>query len=81
MKYVKYTSVGMSLSGKAGKVSYLHTACHDAMNMTTAGPEGEEIEGTPPPGVNCVWCGQPIESDALPNLPFIGNRAKDTARG
>lgn len=60
MKYVKYTSVGMSLSGKAGKVSYLHTDCHATMNTTTAGPQGEEIEGNPPPGTICVWCRKPI---------------------
>ncbi len=63
MKYVKYTSRGLSLSGKAGNVSYLHTDCHTTMNQTTAGPEGEEIEGNPPPGIACIWCGKLILSD------------------
>jgi hypothetical protein len=52
----------MSLSGKAGKVSYLHPDCHNTMNATTAGPQGEEIEGNPPAGAICVWCGKPIIS-------------------
>lgn len=62
MEYVKYTSLGLSLSGRAGKVSYLHIDCHRAMNATTAGPKGEVIEGNPPDGVICVWCGKPISS-------------------
>lgn len=65
MRYVKYTSVGLSLSGKAGKVSYLHTDCHNAMNATTAGPKGLEIEGDPPSGVKCVWCGKPIDEEKV----------------
>jgi hypothetical protein len=60
MKYVKYISVGLSLSGKAGKTSYLHTDCYRAMNVTTAGPSGEIINGNPPSGVTCAWCGKSI---------------------
>ncbi len=65
MKYVKYTSVGMSLSGRAGKVSYLHSYCYDIMNSTTAGPHGEEVEGDPPPGAKCAWCGKSIEEEKV----------------
>jgi len=63
MEYYKYTSRGLSLSGKAGKVSYLHSSCHATMTCTTAGPSGQKMEGSPP-DVDCIWCGKPLGSQA-----------------
>ncbi len=61
MEYYKYVSQGLSLSGKAGKVSYLHCNCYQAMVTTTAGPEGKKTAGSPPAGAKCVWCGKGFE--------------------
>jgi len=61
MAWYKYTSVGASLSGRSGKVSYLHDGCHAAMVCSTAGPEGERQENAPPPASRCRWCSEPME--------------------
>lgn len=59
MVYFRYTSLGLSLSGRAGKVSYLHESCYQEMNCTTVGPQGERLEG-PSPSSPCIWCGEEI---------------------
>jgi hypothetical protein len=74
MKYVKYTS-GLYFSGEGGEVSYFHADCHaaknareDAMGEAAFGKRpnnvepwrGEVIDGDPPLGLICAWCGKPI---------------------
>lgn len=74
MKYVKHTS-GLYFTGQGGEVSYFHADCHSTKNArelasleadfgklpTTAEPwSGEVIDGDPPPGLICAWCGKPI---------------------
>lgn len=56
----RYTSIGMSLSGKAGKVSYLHDNCAVAFNATL-GPNAEKTNETPPVDITCPWCRKGFE--------------------
>lgn len=56
----KFVSTGMSLSGKSGKVSFLHEECAIALNMTL-GPEAKITEETPPKDAKCPWCRKGFE--------------------
>lgn len=56
----KYVSPGLSLSGRAGKVSYFDEHCYRAYIFSTAGPVGQQMEGAPPIGTRCYGCGREL---------------------
>lgn len=56
MKVGKYVSLGMSLSGKHGKVSWFHAECVPLMDVVAGGMPWV-TEETPPEGAICRWCG------------------------
>lgn len=64
MACYKYISLGMSLSGKAGIVSFLHDQCAIALN-STLGPEATITNEQPPEGAKCPWCGKGFEEENL----------------
>jgi len=57
MPYYKYTSVGLSLSRKKGKVTFLHEECAIALNQTI-GPDAIITNEKPPEDAKCPWCGK-----------------------
>jgi len=63
MNVYKYISLGLSLSGKAGKVSYLHEECGIALNCTL-GPNAVITTETPPQDARCPWCGKAFKGES-----------------
>ena len=59
----RYVSRGLSLSGRAGNVSYFDADCYRAIILSTAGPTGRQIEGAPPAGTRCYGCGKELTSE------------------
>lgn len=56
----KYVSRGLSLGGRAGKVSYFDADCYSAFILSTLGPTGQRLEGAPPTGTRCYGCGKEL---------------------
>jgi len=58
--YYRYVSLGMSLSGKAGKVSYFHSRCWLQLPVV-AGSSAVRIVGKPPTSAMCYECRESIK--------------------
>ena len=56
----RYISIGLSLGGTSGIVSYLHDRCAQKFNMTL-GPDAVPFDGEVPSNVKCPWCGKSLK--------------------
>lgn len=59
-EYYRYVSLGMSLGGNAGKISYFHKLCWLKL-PTVAGSNAEKMTDIPPEDAICYECHLPIK--------------------
>ena len=56
----KYVSLGLSLGGSAGKVSWFHDDCALKMEIV-AGGNPEKTDEQPPKDARCYFCGKLLQ--------------------